>query len=94
LVYFVANIKIEDETEYNKYLDSVDEVFAKFNGKYLSVDNNPKILEGEWKYTKTVIIQFNNEEEFNNWYYSNEYQSILINRLKGAVCDTILIKGN
>ncbi len=94
MVYFVANIKIEDETEYNKYLDSVDEVFAKFNGKYLSVDNNPKILEGEWKYTKTVIIQFNNEEEFNNWYYSNEYQSILIHRLKGAVCDTILIKGN
>jgi hypothetical protein len=29
LVYFVANIKIEDETEYNKYLDSEDEVFSK-----------------------------------------------------------------
>ncbi len=33
--YFVACIKINNEQEYQKYVNEVDEVSAKFNGKYL-----------------------------------------------------------
>ncbi len=50
MVYFVANIKIDDESEYQKHLDKVDKVFAKYNGNYLAVDKSPKILEGDWNY--------------------------------------------
>lgn len=31
--YFVANIKIEDHYEYEKYIEKVDEIFSKYNGK-------------------------------------------------------------
>lgn len=31
-VYFIANIRIHDEDEYHQYLESVDEVFSKYNG--------------------------------------------------------------
>ena len=92
-VYFVANIKVNDIEEYQKYLDGCDEVFIKYNGEYLAVDNDPIILEGEWKYSKTVIIQFPSEEEFKCWYESEEYQAILKHRLKAAICDTILVRG-
>ncbi|HPN37939.1 MAG TPA: DUF1330 domain-containing protein [Melioribacteraceae bacterium] len=93
MVYFVANIKIEDDFEYNKYLDKVDEIFSKFNGKYLVVEDNPKLMEGNRKYNRVVIIQFENEDDFNKWYFSNEYQNILIHRLKGAECSSILVNG-
>jgi uncharacterized protein (DUF1330 family) len=92
--YFVANIRIHDQQEYDKYLASVDDVFSRFNGKYLAVDEHPSVLEGEWSYTKAVLIQFPSEKDLLAWYESDEYQQILKYRLGGAQCDAILIHGH
>jgi len=91
--YFVANIKINNQLEYQKYINKVDEVFSKFNGKYLAVDDKPKILEGNWDYSRVVIIEFETEKDFNHWYNSNEYQEILKYRITASTSDGILIKG-
>ena len=91
--YFIAYIDIHDNEEYQNYLKDVDEVFAKFNGKYLAVDENPTVLEGEWRYGRAILIQFPNEFEFRRWYESPEYVAIVQHRLKAATCDTLLVKG-
>ncbi len=91
--YFVAQIQIQDMVEYQKYLDGVNEVFSKYNGKYLAVDGSPSVLEGEWSYSRMVIIQFPNEEELRRWYCSSEYQTIAKYRLNAAKCDSLLVKG-
>ena len=91
--YFSANIRINNRDEYQKYLDSVDAVFSKFKGKYLAVDSSPVVLEGKRRYTKSVLIEFKNKQEFEKWYYSDDYQMILKHRLSAADCDTILIEG-
>lgn len=91
--YFVAQIQINDNDEYQKYLDGVDEVFSRYNGKYLAVDGDPKILEGQWSYNRIVIIEFSNEDELKRWYTSEDYQNLLQYRLKAAQCDTLIVKG-
>jgi uncharacterized protein (DUF1330 family) len=91
--YFVAQIKINDQEEYEKYLENFDEIFSKYNGEYLAIDESPTLLEGNWDYTKSVLIKFNSKEEFKAWYYSDDYQKILIHRLKAAKCDTLLLEG-
>lgn len=93
MYYFIANIRIKDQGDYLKYLAKVDEVFEKYNGKYLAVDESPELLEGNWSYTKSVLIEFKTKHEFENWYYSEDYQQILKYRLSSADCDSILIKG-
>ncbi len=93
MYYFVANIQIINENEYNKYVNKVDEVFSKYNGKYLALDDNPQLLEGDWNYTRSVIISFKNKSDFDSWYNSEDYQEILKYRLNSAKCDTVLIKG-
>ncbi|MCL3781109.1 DUF1330 domain-containing protein [Prolixibacteraceae bacterium JC049] len=90
-VYFVANIKINNAEEYDKYIAEAGEVFSKYKGTYLVVENSPVLLEGSWNYTRNVIIQFESKDDFDAWYYSDEYQKILKHRLKGAECDTILV---
>jgi uncharacterized protein (DUF1330 family) len=91
--YFIAQIKINDDIEYQKYIDKAGDIFKKYKGEYLSVDNEPAILEGEWTYNRTVLIKFKSKNDFNDWYNSDEYKKILAHRLKAADCDTILIKG-
>ena len=91
--YFVANIKIQDQKEYQKYLEKADAVFSKYNGKYIAVDSSPLRIEGKWDYSKSVIIEFKTKKDFEDWYFSEEYQKILKFRLNAANCDSILIEG-
>ena len=91
--YFIAQIRINDEQEYQEYIDRAGAVFRKYRGEYLAVDNNPKILEGTWDYTRTVLIRFDNRDDFDAWYNSGEYREILKHRLRAADCDTILVQG-
>ncbi len=90
---FVANIRIRDESEYAKYLARVDEVFAKFNGKYLAVDPSPEVVEGEWPYARFALIEFPDMDSLKKWYASDEYQEILRHRLAAGACDSILVSG-
>jgi uncharacterized protein (DUF1330 family) len=91
--YFIAQIRIKNEVEYQQYIDKSGDIFRRYNGEYLSVDNSPDIIEGNWNYTRTVLIRFDNQADFNEWYNSTDYQKILKHRLRAADCDSILIKG-
>lgn len=91
--YFAAQIRINDPEEYDKYLENFDEIFSKYKGEYLAIDESPTLLEGSWDYNKSVLIRFSSKEDFEAWYYSDEYQEILKHRLKAAKCDTILLEG-
>jgi len=84
---------MKDAIEYQKYIDKSGDIFKKYNGEYLSVDNKPEILEGKWEYSRAVLIKFRSKIEFENWYNSDENQKILTHRLNAADCDTILAKG-
>jgi uncharacterized protein (DUF1330 family) len=46
--YFVALINIHDRARYEQYLAGFDEVFRKYKGLVISVDDNPRVLEGKW----------------------------------------------
>jgi uncharacterized protein (DUF1330 family) len=82
--YFIAQINIHDQEEYKRYLDRFDEVFEKFQGEIIIVEEKPTILEGQWDYSRIVIFRFPSEEEANRWYYSIEYQSIIEFRLNAS----------
>jgi uncharacterized protein (DUF1330 family) len=91
--YFVAQIRIHNQDEYEKYLENFDDIFSRFKGEYLAIDESPTLLEGNWDYTKSVLIKFNSKEDFEEWYYSEDYQKILKHRLNASKCDTILLEG-
>ena len=91
-VYFMANILIGDDQDYQLYLDRSEEVFARYKGSYLAVDNKPEVLEGDWSYSRAVLIRFDKKEDFDAWYRSDEYQEILQYRLSASKCDSILIQ--
>jgi uncharacterized protein (DUF1330 family) len=92
-VYFMASIQIRDEQDYQHYLDRADDIFARYRGTYLAVDKQAEVLEGTWDYSRAVLIHFESRADFDAWYRSEDYQTILQFRLSAAKCDSILIKG-
>ena len=40
------------------------------------MDEAPTVKEGDWPYTRTVLIEFPDAEAFDNWFNSPEYQAL------------------
>jgi len=91
-VYIVSRLTIHNRAEYDKYDDQFDEVFAKFNGKVLSVDEEPIVLAGEWEATRSVIIEFPSKEAAFTWMKSDYYMRISTHRNAGSTLSSILVK--
>jgi len=92
-VYLIAEINLEDRETYAKYEAGFGEVFAKYNGEMLAVEENPEILEGDWPHWRTVLIQFPSKEEAMAWYRSDEYQAIAQFRFQSSRANAALIHG-
>jgi len=91
--YFIANIRMKNETAYRPYLQDVDATLAMHGGEYLAVEDGPRVMEGEWPYTRIALVRFPDEESLNRWYFSAEYQAILHYRLDNADCDALAVRG-
>ena len=91
--YFLALINIHDPGRYQQYLAGFDAVFEKYEGQVISVDDNPRVLEGEWPAARTVLIKFPDDQELLRWYDSPEYQELARHRQKASVASIAIISG-
>ena len=82
--YIVANIRIDNEEGYQRYQDGFLDVFAKFEGEILVVNDSPVPIEGDWSFTRLVVLRFPSQEAAERWYRSPEYQEILAHRLANS----------
>ncbi|MBM4265893.1 MAG: DUF1330 domain-containing protein [Deltaproteobacteria bacterium] len=83
-VYIVASIAVEDWEEYAKYQAGFLDVFARYNGELLAVSDEPRVIEGEWPFTRAVVLRFPSEEDARLWYESPEYQAIAQHRWRAS----------
>ncbi len=91
--YFIALINIHDEARYQDYLAGFDEVFENYEGQVVSVEDNPRVLEGEWPAGRTVLIKFPNDQALRSWYESPEYQRLARYRQEASVASIAIISG-
>ncbi|MBT4286884.1 MAG: DUF1330 domain-containing protein [Deltaproteobacteria bacterium] len=91
--YFIAQINIFDHKKYNQYLDGYNEIFDRYKGQVIAVDDDTTVLEGEWAYKRTVIIKFPTENDLQAWYMSPEYQELAEYRRQASDANIIMIHG-
>lgn len=91
-VYILSRLTIHDRVEYEKYEGQFEDVFSKFDGKLLSVDEEPLVLAGEWEATRSVVIEFPSKESAFAWIQSDDYQAIAKHRDAGSTLSSILVK--
>ncbi|HEU4429840.1 MAG TPA: DUF1330 domain-containing protein [Myxococcota bacterium] len=92
-VYIVAELTIDDRAEYARYEAGFMEIFQRYRGELLAVDEAPRVIEGEWKHTRTVLLRFPDQAEAERWYRSPEYQAIAQHRWRASRANVALLKG-
>ena len=92
-VYAIVQLKMTDRAAYDHYQARFFDVFKKFNGRLLSADEKPAVLEGAWDRDKVVLMSFPDEAAFRAWADSPEYLEISKDRKAGAQGIVLLAEG-
>ena len=67
--------------------------FAKYRGELLGVSDAPQVIEGEWPFTRAVLLRFPDDAEARRWYESPEYQKLSQHRWNGSTGTVIGFEG-
>ena len=92
-VYVVAHLDIRDREEYRKYEAGFMEIFQKYEGELLAVDEAPERIEGTWPWTRTVILRFPSAEAVHAWYDSEAYQALVQHRFHSSTGQIAILHG-
>ena len=92
-VYFVVNSTIDDLALLDDYLQSAAPTIGIVPIKVLAVDLDTKAVEGEAAGNRTVIMEFESEDDFRRWYDSPEYQAVVGKRHAATTGFAILAQG-
>ena len=91
-VYFVVQEEVKDQEGLEEYMKAAKSSTLG-RGRALAVDNDVVAIEGEWHGSRLVILEFEDEEAFREWYESPEYQNALPLRLAATDSRGALVKG-
>jgi uncharacterized protein (DUF1330 family) len=92
-VYAIATLNIHDRSTYADYESGFMAALENYDAKILSVDESPLVLEGQWPFTRTVILEFSDADELQRWYGSEAYQAILPHRQAASDGHVVVVNG-
>jgi uncharacterized protein (DUF1330 family) len=91
--FVIFNIDVTNPEDYNEYITKVKPIVEKFGGEYIVRGGTNQVVEGNWQYSRTIVLKFPSYEKALEWYNSEEYQPIKQIRLDNAVSNGIIIQG-
>lgn len=87
--YVIGNITVLDNDKWLEYRSKVPETLIPWKGELVFRGQQVKVLGGEYQHSDTVVIRFPSVGALNNWFNSDEYQSLIPIREKAANIDLI-----
>ena len=82
-----------DQAPFEEYRKQVIATFEPYGGKFLARGGKVSVLEGEWPYDRSVILEFPSREKAEAWYHSPDYQRLLPLRMKCMSSNFVIIDG-
>lgn len=91
--YVVVDIAVHDRETYEQYKQLAAPTVAAYGGRYLVRGGTSETLEGEWKPSRFVILEFPNVDAGRAWWSSAEYGPAKALRQASANTDMVLVEG-
>ena len=84
-VYVVVNLAVTDVDSYRAYEKGFFSFLKKYEGEFVTFDDNIKHMEGtEPRPGRIIIFQFPSEAAAETWFNDPEYQALSEHRRAGA----------
>ena len=91
--YLIAEHLISNAARFEEYRSKVAPMIERFGGRYVTRGGSHEILDGTWRPTRVVVIEFPDMAALKSWYDSPEYQPLIAIRREAATDVLIAIEG-
>jgi len=90
---FFDNLEVMDSGKLQEYKSRVAPIVEKYGGRYIVLGGKMDVVEGDWRPTYPVIIEFPTLEHAHRWYGSDEYRGLKRIRLSAVRSNAVFIEG-
>jgi uncharacterized protein (DUF1330 family) len=87
--FLIANFTIHDEETFKKYIEAGGSLATKFNGKVISYDVKPDVVEG----SAEAIIAIMEFDTLARFYHSPEYTAARQFRIASTKGTIVIVEG-
>ena len=91
--YVIAEVTTTDQAAMEEYRKQVPATIAKYGGRFVVRGGACQTVEGEWKPTRLVVIEFPSLADARRWYDSEEYREPKAQRIRAGRTNMIMVEG-
>ena len=91
--YVIVEVNVTDPEQFAEYRKLVLPTIEKYGGRYLVRGGATTILEGSWRPSRVVVLEFPDEETAKRFYASPEYGAARAKRAGAANMNMVLASG-
>jgi len=91
--YVIVETEITDPEQYEQYKAASPGAVASGGGRFVVRGGELAVLEGDWKPTRLVVLEFEDLDAARRWYDSPEYQEAKKLRAGAASLRMVAVQG-
>ncbi len=91
--YVIADVTVTDLPAMEEYRKQVPATLAKYGGRFLVRGGAHQAVEGDWKPTRLVVIEFPSLADARRWYDSEEYRAPKALRMRAGRTSVVIVDG-
>ncbi|HXO17700.1 MAG TPA: DUF1330 domain-containing protein [Candidatus Dormibacteraeota bacterium] len=91
--YVIVNVDTTDPVKYEEYKTMAQDAVARFGGRYLVRGGKMNVVEGDWRPTRIVILEFDSFDTATAWWESELYAPAKALRQRLSTTDMVIVDG-
>ena len=91
--YIVVDCEVTDADRYEQYKALAPAAIEKYGGRYLVRGGASSVLEGDWRPSRVVVLEFPDREAIRRFYDSPEYREARARRAGAARMNMVAVDG-
>lgn len=91
--YVIANVTIHDPVRYEDYKRMVPATLVPFGGRFIARGGQVDALEGDWRPSRLVLLEFPSVERARAWWNSPEYAQARALRQATSTGTLLILEG-
>jgi len=91
--YLIADLDVKNPAGLENYRAKVGDTITKYGGRFVVRGGVHAVLEGDWRPTRVVVLEFPSMDALKRWYNSPEYRPLIAERKAAAATDVVAVDG-